>query len=177
MSANINLLLQSDKRSLGLQKKIKILNFVAAICLAGVLLTSLIIFLSIRIVNPESIKKEQEEVLKSISPFQDKQIKLFILNNRIENIYKILATRKDLSIITGSLLEKIPAQLSIDNLEIDGKSVIIAGQSTSLSVIGEFINNLIDMAREKDKIRSLTLNSLILDESRGVYSVSIKGEL
>lgn len=177
MSANINLLLRSDEESLKRKKRVKILNFVAGAFLVGLGLTSLVIFLLIQSINPPSVKKEQEDILKSMSTLQDRQVKLFVLNNRVENIDKILATRRDLSIVTNSLLEKTPSELSIDNLEVDDKSVVITAQSTSLSIISEFINNLIDMVRKKEKIRSLTLNSLIFDESRNVYQVSIKGEL
>lgn len=177
MNANINLLLRTDEESKRRKKGVKILNFAAGVFLLGVGVTSLIIFLLIQSVNPSSVKREQEDVLKSMSAFQDRQVKLFILNNRAENIDKVLTARKDLAMVTNTLFEKTPIRLSIDNLEVDEKSFFISAQSTSLSPINEFINNLIDMVRKKEKIRSLTLSSLIFDEGKNVYQVSIKGEL
>ncbi len=177
MSANINLLLRTDEESLKRKKRIKILNFAAAASLIGVGLISLSLFILIQVASPESVNREQADAFKKMSQFQGRQVKLLILNNRIENIDKILKIRKDLSKIMSSLLVKIPNNLSIDDFEVDSKSVIITGQSRSLFLIGEFINNLTDMVRKKEVIKSLTLNSLTLDESKNVYLISIKSEL
>lgn len=177
MSANINLLLRTDEDSLKRKKKIKALNFAAAAALICVGLSSLIIFIWLQVMNPSSIKKEQEDVLLKMSQFQDRQAKLFVVNNRLENIDKILHLRKDLAKTTSGLLAKIPSQLFIDTLEVDGKSVFITAESKSLSAIGEFIDNLTDLVRKKEIIKSLTLNSLALDESKNAYEVSVKSEL
>lgn len=133
--------------------------------------------MSIKAADSSSIRNEQEIVLKKISQFQDRQVKLFILNDRAENIDKILRIRKDISVTMNSLLTKVPGSLSIDNFQADEKSVVITGQSRSLSAIGEFINNLTEMVRRKEIIKSLTLNSLILDEGKNAYRVSISSEL
>lgn len=177
MSVNINLLIRTDKDSLKRRKITKILDLIAILSLLGVGLIALIIFMSIRAVNSSSISKEQENVLAKLSQFQARQVKLFVLNDRIENIDKILTIRKNISGTLSGLLAAIPGRLSVDDFEVDDKSVIIAGQSQSLSVIGEFINNLADMVRRKEIIKSLTLNSLILNESNHTYQVSIKSEL
>lgn len=177
MTTNINLLLRTDEESLKRKKRIKILNFAGAASLVGVGITSLIIFISIQAVNSAGIRKEQEDVLMKTSQFQSRQVKLFVLNNRVENIDKILKIRKDLSKTTSGLLAKIPVNLSIDTFEVDSNSVIITGQSRSLFTIGEFINNLTDMVYRKEIIKSLTLSSLTFDEDRGIYRVSIKSEL
>lgn len=177
MNANINLVLRTDEESLKRKKRIKIFNHLAVASLIGVALISLGIFIAIQATNLSSIKKDQENILKKMSQFQSRQAKLFVLNNRVENIEKILETRKDFSRTMNILLTKIPGQLFIDNLELDDKLVIISGQSKSLSVIGEFINNLTNMVRGKEIIKSLTLNSLILDENRNTYQVSIKSDL
>lgn len=177
MNANINLLLHTDEESLKRKRRIKILNFVAVAALLGVGLISLSLFILIQAANSESIKKQQEDVLGKASQFQSRQAKLFILNNRVENIEKILKIRKDIAKTMRGLLTKIPGNLSIDDFEVDDKSVIITGQSKSLSAIGEFINNLTDMVHKKEIIKSLTLNSLSLDEGKNVYQISVKSEL
>lgn len=177
MSANINLLLHTNEESLRQKERIKILNFAAVASLIVVGLISLIIFILTQVVNLPSIKREQEDVLRKTSQFQSRQAKLFVLNNRIENVDRILKVRKDLSKTTRDLLAKIPSQLSIDDFEVNDDSLIITGQSRSLSIIGEFINNLTDMVRRKEIIKSLTINSLILDAGKNTYQVSIKSEL
>jgi len=177
MSTDINLLLRTNEESLKRKKRIKILNFAAIASLICIGLVSLIIFILIQTANPTAIKKEQEDVLGKISQFQDRQSKLFILNNRIENINKILKTRKDLSKTMNELLAKMPSNLSINNFEINNASIIIAGQSKSLYTIAEFINNLTDMVYRKEIIKSLTLNSLVLDAGSKTYQVSVKSDL
>lgn len=177
MNTTINLLLRTDEESLKRKKKIKIFNLAAAASLIGIGLISIIIFVLLQVISPKSIKKEQEDVIEKMSRFQSRQVKLFIFNNRVENIDKILKIRKDLSKTTSSLLAKIPSGLSIDNLEVDDKSIIISGQSKSLLTISEFIDNLTDMVHKKEIIKSLTLISLLLDENRSTYQVSIKSEL
>lgn len=177
MSTNINLLLNTDEDSLRRKKRIKIFNAVAAISLIGAGLMSLGIFMSIQAINPASLKKEQDNVQRKISQLQDRQAKLFLLHNRVENIDKILKVRKNLPVAMNGLLVKVPDNLSVETLEINDKLVIVSGQSRSLYAIGEFINNLTDMAGKKEIIKSLTLNSLSFDEGKNVYQISVKSDL
>lgn len=177
MNININLLLRADEEALKRKSRVKALNFIAIMFLAGVGGISLLLFLLIQIINPQSIKKEQNDIIEKISQVQNKQAKLFILNNRIDNIEKILQQRKDLAKVTSSLLAKIPNRLFIEDLDVDDKTVTLTAQSTSLSAIGELINNLADMVRKKEIISSLTLSALVFDESKNSYQVSIKSEL
>lgn len=177
MSTNINLLLRTDEESLRRKKRIKIFKFAALASLVSVGLLSLVIFIFTQAASNPSIKKEQDDLLEKMSQLQSRQVKLFVVNNRVENIDKILKTRKDLSKTMNSLLAKIPSQVLVSDFEIDGKSVTITGQSKSLLAIGELINNLTDMVRKKEIIESLTLNSLILDGNRNTYQISVRSEL
>lgn len=177
MTTNINLLVRTDEESLKLKKRIKILNIAAVASLVCICLTAFGIFMLIQGANLSGIKKEQEDILRKTSQFKSRQAKLFVLNNRVENIDRILKIRKNLSITTSSLLTKAPGNLSIDGFEVDDRSVMIIGQSKSLFVIGEFISNLTDMVRKKEVIKSLTLNSLTLDEGQSIYQFSLKSEL
>jgi hypothetical protein len=177
MNANINLLLRTDEESIKRKRSIKIFNFTAIASLILVGLISLGIFILIRIVNPDSLREEREDLLSRMSQFQSRQYNLFILNDRIENINQIMGKRGNISNTMNEILIKVPSQLSIESFEIDDKSIVITGQSKSLFTIGELINNLTDMVRRKEIIKSLTLNSLTLDRSIGVFRISIKSEL
>lgn len=177
MNTNINLLLRADEEALKRKKRAKTLNFISITFLVGVGGISFLIFLLIQIINPAGIKKEQNDIIEKISQVQNKQAKLFILNNRIDNIEKILQQRKDLAKVTNSLLTKTPSRLFIEDLEVDDKSVVMTASSTSLSAIGELINNLTDMVHKKEIISSLTLSTLVFDESKNSYQVSIRSEL
>lgn len=177
MNTNINLLLHTDEESLKRQKRVKILNLIAVMFLIGVGAISLLTFLSAQIINPSGIKKEQNDVIEKISQFQDRQAKLFVLNNRINNIEKVLERRIDLSKVISFLLAKTPGRLFIEDLEVDSKTVSLTAKSTSLLAIGELINNLTDMVRKKEIISSLILNALVFDEGKNSYQISIKADL
>lgn len=177
MNANINLLLQTNEESKRRQKRVKRLNIIAYTFLIGVGCLSLVIFLLIQIVNVSAILREQNEIIKKISKSQNKQAKLFVLNNRIDNIEKILGKRIDLSKVMSGLLAKMPSRLSIEDMEVNDKTVTLTAKSTSLLAIGELINNLTDMVRKKEIINSLILNTLTFDESNNSYQVSIESEV
>ncbi|MBI2613410.1 MAG: hypothetical protein HYW62_01435 [Candidatus Levybacteria bacterium] len=177
MNTNINLLLRADEETLKRLRRVKRFNFIAITSLIGVGSLSLLLFLLIQIINPSSVRTQQNEIREKISKLQDRQAKLFVLNNRINNIEKILQRRIDLSYVNNSLLAKIPGRLFIEDLEIDDKAVVMTAQSTSLSAIGELINNLTDMVRKKEIIKSLTLSTLLFDESKNSYQVSVEAEL
>ena len=177
MNTNINLLLHADEQELRRRKRVKSLNFIAIMFLVGVGAISLVLFFLIQIINPLSIKREQSDIREKISKSQNKQAKLFVLNDRIDNIEKILQKRIDLGRVTNSLLAKTPGRLFIEDLEVDNKAVTLTAQSTSLLAIGELINNLTDMVRKKEIISSLNLSTLVFDEGKNSYQVSIKAEL
>ncbi|OGH17958.1 MAG: hypothetical protein A3C22_01595 [Candidatus Levybacteria bacterium RIFCSPHIGHO2_02_FULL_37_10] len=177
MNTNINLLLPKDDESLKIKKKTRIFNIIAIIFVFAIGTMSLVIFLLIQAADSPSLKEEQIDVLRKLSQFQDRQIKLLTANNRIENIYEILKTRKKLPQAANVLLERIPDNLSIGNLEIDSKAISMTAQSASLFSIGELINNLTDMVKKKEIINSLTLNSLIFNEDKNTYAVTIQADL
>ena len=176
MNTNINLLLHADEQELRRRKRVKSLNFIAIMFLVGVGGISFLLFFLIQIINPLSIKREQSDIREKISKSQNKQAKLFVLNNRINNIEKILQKRIDLGRVTNFLLAKTPGKLFIEDLEVDDKTVRLTAQSTSLLAIGELINNLTDMVRKKEIISSLTLSTLVFDEGKNSYQVSIKAD-
>lgn len=177
MNTNINLLLQTDGESLKRQKRARRLNFIAITFLVVIGGISIFLFLTTAIVNPSAIVKEQNAVIEQMAKEQNKQAKFFILNNRTDNIEKILQKRLDLGKVTDTLLTKIPAGLSIEDLEVDNKQVFMTAQSSSLLAIGELIVDLTDMVRKKEIIKSLTLTTLVFDEGKNSYQVSIKSQL
>lgn len=177
MSSDINLLLSKDEQEIKKLHRVKTLNFAAVMTLIGVGLISLFIFILIQAINFPSIKKEQDDVLRKISQLKNIEAKLFIRDNRINNIAEIFDKRKDLSKVTSAFLAKIPIRLFVESLEVDDKIVSMTASSTSLSSIGEFINNLTDMVRKKEMIKSLTINTLVFDETKNSYQVVVKSDL
>ncbi len=177
MNTNINLILPQDKEFFEQQKKIRTVNIIAIGFPIIVGFVSLIIFLITQSINPVSIKKQQEEVINEIAKFQDKKIKLFIINNRLDNIEGLLKNRRDLAENISTLLSKIPSTVTIRNLKIDNKEIILTVSSTTLGAIDELINNLIGMAEKKEIIRSVSLDTLTFGEDGNNYLVSLKSDI
>lgn len=178
MSADINFLLHKDEESLRRKRKIKIFNLIAALFLIGVGSISLVIFLLIQAINVPSIKREQDDILRKISQFKGRQAKLLVAADRVNNIQELLDKRKKLPKAMNAILAKTSASnLQITDFELDSKAITLTSQSSSLFYIGTLINNLTDMVRKKEIINSLTLQSLVYDESKNSYSISLRSEL
>lgn len=177
MSIDINLLSSKDSELVKRQKRVKLFNIIAVTFSLIVVAVSLTIFVMIQITNPLSLKKEQDDVASKISLLRDRQVNLFIINNRVLNIEEVLNKRKDLSKEIGSIFAKIPQRVIVEELKMDRKLIFLTASSASLYSIGELINNLTDMVRKKEIIQSLKLNSLIVDTDKNIYSVSLEAEL
>ena len=177
MNTKINLLIKKDEEALRREKRVKVLNILAAISLLLVGVSSVIVFLMIQLVDLKPIKTQQEDVLRKINLLSQKQAKLYILNNRVDKIEEILKDRKDLSHASGVLFSKIPSRVSVESLEINAKSLSLTVSSPSLSSIGELIDNLAGMVKEKEIINSLTINSLVFDVGSNSYNLIVKGDI
>lgn len=177
MNTSINFVLPKGQEFLEQQKRAKTINLIATSFPIMVGIISLILFLITQAINPVSIKEQQEETINKIAKLQDRKIKLFIVNDRLDNISELLKGRRNFADNISTLLSRMPSQVSLENLEIDDKQILITASSVSLRSIDEFINNLIVMAEEKEVIHSLFLDSLTFEEGKNNYLVSLKSEL
>ena len=125
MSNEINLLIKKDKNLLKEQSKLKVFRLTAI----GSLLTILLISLSIFLLNQKlsnsslEIEKDRESVLAEMKPFREIESKIIIVNNRIDNITKVLKKRIDVYKILNTILGKIPDGILIETLEFSGKKI------------------------------------------------------
>lgn len=181
MTTNINLLVQKDEHSLSRDKNIKILNIIAIFSIISIFVVSIIIFVLIQLANPETVRRKQDEVLSEISKYQEKQAKLFVINNRVESIDGILKSRKDFPKLMKGLLGRIPGGIRTTEFEIkfepSDNKVVMSGEADSLLTMAELINNMSELAKRKEFIKSLTLTNLKFNEANKYYEISIKSQL
>lgn len=175
MSNNINLLVKKDKKLLKEQSRLKTFRLIAIGSLLTLLLVSLSIFLLNQKLSNSSIKieKDRESVLVEMKPFREKEAKLNVVNNRIDNIAKVLNKRIDVYKILNTLLGQASDGILIDSLEFTEKKISIEVSSGSLEPVDGLINNLVDMAKRKEIVKSLTLESLNASSLTEDYKVSI----
>lgn len=176
MNTNINLVPPKSREYLEKQRREKIVNIFATTFPIIVGVISLIIFLVTQAVNPISIKKQQDETINKIAKLQDRKIKLFIVNDRLDNISLLLEGRRNFADNINAFLSRMPADVSLDNLEVDNKQIILTASSISLRSIDEFINNLIKLAEKKEVVQTLFLYELTFEEGKNKYLVSLKSE-
>jgi len=175
MSDDINLLVKKDKNLLKEQSKLKVFRLIAICSLLTILLISLSIFLLNQKLSNSSaeIEKDRESVLVEMKPFSEKEGKIIIVNNRIDNITKVLNKRMDVYKILNTILGKIPDGILIETLEFKEKKISMNITSYSLIPIDVFFNDLIEMAKRKEIVKGLTLESLDASSLTGSYKISI----
>lgn len=178
MSSNINFLLNKNSDLVKQKKGLKIIRIASVVVLVVVTLLSIVVFFLNRSLYPASLKKEQESIVQSMNFLRNREAKLTVVNNRIENISSILNERLDYYKVISTLLQKLPDGVFVERIKVDKKTILLSVSSSSLLPISEFINNLIDMAKEKEIISALTLDFLTIDQkTRSSYSVSLTANL
>lgn len=177
MINDINLLVGKDANYLRQKKLLSLARIIAFTALGIVAILSVIVFFLNSQFSLTSVKSQEDAVLQNLSSFSKKQAKLFIVNNRITNIAAILNRRVDYYKILNLILDRVPAEVSINRIEIDKKKISLTVSSNSLSPINILINNFVDMVRKKETITSLVLNSLTLNAKTGRYAISLDASL
>lgn len=173
MSDNINLLVKKENYASKEQGKIKIFRFIAVGFLAVLLLISIVIYLLNQQLLNSSLDKDRESALNKILVFKDRAANFTIIKNRIENIPKVLNKRVDVYKIINKILGKIPNEIVVDSFGFEDKKISIQTSTNSLIQVDTLINNLVDMAKRKEIIKDLMLDSLDVTEADGKYKVSI----
>ena len=172
MNRGINLVLTEEAEELKHKKRVKKSRLIAGGSLLVVLLISLsIYFLNLRF-SPSSIEEDKNALSSQLSPLREKEAKLKVVSDRLNNISLLQERRTDVHKIVDTFLAEVPIGLSVDGLEFTDGLIAVKVSSDSLILIDEFIGNLIDMAERKEIVGTLILNSLDVAEA-GKYSVSI----
>ena len=176
MTNDINFLVIKNEEAAKKKKGVKILRIVSGFSLAVVAILTIVSFYLNNKIYPKSLKNEYDSLLKSMSTLHNKEAKLAIVNNRVGNISDLVGKNTDYAKIVGKFSEKFSAGIKVDSLRIDKKTITLIASSNSLSPINEFIDGLIDLGRDKT-IKILTLDSLSVNDTSGMYSVALTGNL
>lgn len=170
MSSNINLI---DKRSVEDSKKSrlkKLRNFSFAL-LFFVGLLSLIVFLLNYRFSVSYIRKQQEDVIKKITIYDETAVKIILLNSRLSEISKVLNGRSKYNEKMSKILDGVKGATTIDEFEVNKNEILITASSTSLSSIDIFLNNLLKMVNSK-LLSNVSLEEISEDGAK--FSVKIR---
>lgn len=170
MSSNINLI---DKRSVEDSKKTrlkKLKNFSFAL-LFFVGLLSLIVFLLNYRFSVRYVRKQQEDIIKKITIYDETAVKIILLNSRLSDVSKVLNRRSKYNEKMSKILDGVKGATTIDGFEVNENEVSITASSTSLSSLDDFLNNLLKMVDLK-LFSNVILEEISEDGAR--FSVKIR---
>lgn len=172
-SIDINLASASGKTK-EKTKKLRNLRIGSFILLFFVGVLSVVVFL-LNFLSPlNSIKAQQDAVLASITQSQDKAVKISIVNERVSSILKIYKERSDYTEVLDLVLSNVTEGIRISGLNIDKSSLSITISSISLLTLNNFLNSLVDSAKQNSQIKSVFMESLSASETSSAYFMAVK---
>lgn len=124
-----------------------------------------------------SIKKEQDQILTSISSQNDKAAKLSIVNERAVAINKLKTERTDYLGVLDIAISNLSSGVRTAGLSVDKASVAITVSSDSLLSLNNFLNGVLDESKKNDSIKSVSMESLTATDVSNIYLMSVKFSL
>lgn len=177
MNEDINLVPGKRKIALEQKKLVLRLRLFSIILLIITVFSSVLLFL-LKLQSPlPSLQREKNTLLTNLSLLSQKSAKLLLMKNRLNEVAIIEKKRQRLDELIGSVLEGVPAGVSLGSLNIDKKTVSITASSNSLSSINIFLDRLVDKVVKGKIFSKITLDGLSLDNKANRYIIALTLEL
>lgn len=174
MSSGINLVVTKNRSVFApIFDRIKTLRLLAVVLLFGVSVSSMILFLLIALSPLPTLKKQESTSLFTLAQFHTDMARLALLNERVENISKIIEKRTDYNKVIDELRNKLPSDSTITGLDIGKKTVSVTVTSQSLASIDAFLSSVIADTGINKSFTHANLNTLSLDPARGTYLLTL----
>lgn len=177
MKNNINLLLHAKVEASSKTQLSNIFKIISVASIGSVLLISFILFILARQLSLDSIREKQNAVIKNINFLKEKQAKLIVSNQKIEEISKIIKNRTKFDNSLRTIYSKVPVNVSFQSLKIDKQKISINLGSNSLISINEFIDNFAKMAKSKKLVKDFTIENITLDPTSRSYNLNIEAQM
>lgn len=177
MNNEINLLSAKKRKTYEDKKLLLIFRIFSGICLAVVIISAIILFV-IKVQSPlDRLKTEENSLSANFSAVSSKTIKYRFINERLENIIRIIGQRPDFEKKIDIMVAAVPDSVNLESLSIEKDIVSMDVSSSSLKSIGFFLDNLISMVENKKLVKKIIIGSIGIDNGKKTYSVSIKASL
>lgn len=177
MNNDINLISGDLGVSSRATRKLERVKLIATVAVVGVGLLSILLFLLNRVFSPQSIIKQQNEVIASIATLADKQAKLIVLNQRVNDISAIFKKRTNYDLVLSAILADSPTNVSITSLSVDKAKISSIVSSSSLISLNDFIDSLKGMVEKKQFLKNVTINNLNLNGKTSGYILTLDMDL
>jgi hypothetical protein len=175
--SSINLV---SAKTVGLEKelkRLKIFRIIAVAFLAVTLLLSILAFVLNVTLPIEAVKKQQQAAITGIALFNNKLTQYSLLSDRAKNISDIISKRQDYGLQVEEISGKIPADASVDTMNIVSGKITIVVSSTSLLSINKFIDDMVAFGAKEKIIKNVIIQGLTLNFDNGKYSLSLLADI
>ncbi|HUD44201.1 MAG TPA: hypothetical protein VMR41_01530 [Patescibacteria group bacterium] len=157
----INLLpVSSNNISLVLQKRIKIVRFVALFCLFTIPSIVVIMFLLVIFSPLSSLQQEKTSLLASNTALQQKAEKIDFIENRIKLAQDFLNKREMYDGVLSELTSSLPSDLTIGSLQFTQKNVVLSISGNSLLSLKNYRESLASDVSQSKNFKSIVFHTL-----------------
>lgn len=176
MISDINLVSSKTHQLEKELKRLKALRITAVGSLAVVALVSVLLFVITITLPIPSVKKDQEQTFSNISSLHEKLVKYALINDRVNNIAGVIKSRKNYAKLASVILGKLPADLSVDSMTIDGGTFTLVISGGSLTPIDDFIESVRVLGDKENIIKNLVVQSLVANAGTGKYILTLHAD-
>lgn len=123
--------------------------------------------------NDLSNAQLEENSIKNKIAASPQKAKILLIQDRLQNIDKIIKSRKDINNKVISILEIIPESANIESVNISDKSLSIVLSSDNLSEYNLLLDKIYAFPKNYNNIKNVTMHSFDFNKKTGKYNLGL----
>lgn len=163
------------------EKKLRLARITAVFALFLTGFASVGLFLLNTRFSAVNIKNQQTQVINQISSHNERIAKISVVNARIAEIRKLREQNVDYTDLIKTILEMLPEEVTITNLEIEEKKTLLTVSSSSLLPISELVERLLKFSKDSSKNKpassKVTIESISAQDKTGNFTMTVRIEM
>lgn len=176
MNKEINLIRSKSQTPFAvLFDRITIIRFIAFSMLMAVSTLSVAFFLLVSFSPLPELKREEQTKLTQLRALAKKKGVLLGVQDRLDTIKKLLASRTDIAELIQVVNENVSGPVRLSSFSIDDKIVKLQVESNSLDEMDIFLNNM--SKKQSLAFSQVVMDGISLDKNRGRYIASVTIQL
>lgn len=176
MNKEINLIRSKSQTPFAaLFDRITIIRVIAFGMLMTVSALSVSFFLLVSFSPLPNLKREEQEKLTQLRALGKKKGVLLGVQDRLNNIKKLLASRTDIAELIQVVNENASGPVRLSSFSIEDKTVKLQVESNSLDEMDVFLGNM--SKKQSIAFSQVVMDGISLDQNRGRYIASISIQL
>lgn len=172
MHEDINLLSSIKQRKKGGKATSRLRNLAVGLLLF-VTVTSMTVFFLIISSPLPSLIKERDSAISDLKKYNRQLEFLANTRDRLKHASKVLSERKRFDNAFVLIQTVLPNEVAIIGYDFSTTSVSFTVSALSLGPLDVFLHDLGGIIEEGQQFRSLTLSSLVFDETKNTYELTV----